>query len=356
MNWRIIEKSDPLAVGEMETFVRNHPRGHFMQCPRWAQVKEFWDWRGILIYEKERVVGAVSVLIRPLPLGFSLLYGPRGPVCRREDPGVWNALLEALKHMAKKHRAVLVYLDPDEPDSNGEFRSLLRGLGFREKTDEGFGNIQPQYVFRLDLTAGEEAVFRAFSPKTRYNIGLSRRRGVTVQEYSGGEPVPGPVLEHFSRLMKITGERDRFQVRGTAYFEGLLKALGKDASLFVASFDGQPIAGTIEVFCGKKAWYLYGASDNQNRGTMPNYLLQWTMIRRAMERGCELYDFRGVPGDLSENAPLYGLYRFKKGFSGTYTKFSGLFSYTFRPVWGFLITKGMALRRTVRAVLGALRT
>ena len=65
---------------------------------------------------------------------------------------------------------------------------------------------------------------------------------------------------------------------------------------------------------------------------MPNYLLQWIMIQEAIDRDCDVYDFRGVPGDVSEEDPLYGLYRFKKGFSGTYTKFTGLFTYNFRPL------------------------
>ena len=65
---------------------------------------------------------------------------------------------------------------------------------------------------------------------------------------------------------------------------------------------------------------------------MPNYLLQWQMVRMALERSCVFYDFRGVPGELTPDNPLYGLYRFKKGFGGTYTKFSGLYFKRYRPV------------------------
>jgi lipid II:glycine glycyltransferase (peptidoglycan interpeptide bridge formation enzyme) len=67
---------------------------------------------------------------------------------------------------------------------------------------------------------------------------------------------------------------------------------------------------------------------------MPNYLLQWEMIRRAIAQGCAFYDLRGVPGDPSPNDPLYGLYRFKKGFSGEYTKFSGLYIYKYKKLLG----------------------
>ena len=91
----------------------------------------------------------------------------------------------------------------------------------------------------------------------------------------------------------------------------------------MAFHEGQPIAGTLAIHYGDKVWYLYGASSNEHRNLMPNYLLQWTMIQWAIETGCRIYDFRGVSGDVSEDNPLYGLYRFKKGFGGEFTEFVG---------------------------------
>lgn len=347
--WKVYDRSNGSAILEMEEFVRAHKKGHFMQMPYWGDVKMFWKWRGISVYRQGRMVAAMGILIRPLPLGFHLLYAPRGPVCDRNDFSVWQELMEALKQMAKEHRAILVYMDPDELDENDAFRLCMKRLGFREQEDDGFGNVQPQYVFRLDLSGGsEESIFKAFGAKTRYNIGLAQRKGVSVQEYSGAVQIPDFVFESFYSLMKTTGKRDRFYIRDLPYFRGLLHALQDDARILVAYLRGQPIAAAIEVFCGKKAWYLYGASANEHRNAMPNYLLQWTMIKRAIARGCELYDFRGVPGNPSEQDPLYGLYRFKKGFSGAYTKFSGLFAYQFRPVWSSLVKIAIALRRKLR--------
>lgn len=347
--WQIIRKENKEAMGQMEQFVARHERGHFMQCPRWSEVKSFWDWRGILVFRENRIAAAMSVLIRPLPMGLSLLYAPRGPVCCRNKSDVWEELMAALKRLAREQRALLVYLDPDEPDSNVEFRNLMKKFRFREQNDEGFGNIQPQYVFRLPLEDRDETeVFEAFTQKTRYNIRLAQRKGVTIREYTGAEIIPEAVLDSFASLMETTGQRDHFRVRGKGYFESLLKVLGDDARLYMAYCQDVPVAGSIEVFCGKKAWYLYGASSNEYRNMMPNYLLQWTMIRRAMERGCGLYDFRGVPGNPSEDDPLYGLYRFKKGFAGKYTKFTGLFVCSFVPMSGIVIQKMMQWRRRGR--------
>ena len=67
------------------------------------------------------------------------------------------------------------------------------------------------------------------------------------------------------------------------------------------------IAATIPIQYGNKTWYLYGASDNAYRNAMPNYLLQWEMIRWAIESGCEIYDFRGVSGRAFDGRGNYNL-------------------------------------------------
>ena len=99
MQYRIITKENRIEIHKMEAFVKHYEKSHFLQTPAWADVKEAWDWRGILAYEAERIVGAMSVLIRNLPLGFSLMYAPRGPVCDRNDPYVLSCLLFALSHV-----------------------------------------------------------------------------------------------------------------------------------------------------------------------------------------------------------------------------------------------------------------
>lgn len=345
--YQIFNRDDGERTALLSAFVRLHSAGHFLQSPQWAQVKQRWDWRGILAYDGAgNVLGAVSALIRPLPLGFSLLYAPRGPVCERNDPSVMGELFEGLRALAKSCRALLLYIDPDEADENETFRAGMKAAGFTEQSSSSFGNIQPQYVFRLGLSGrGEEEIFAGFSSKTRYNIRLAGRRGVMVRQFCGDEEIPEEALTAFSDLMEVTGRRDRFTVRDKAYFKRLLSALGSGAVLFLAYLDGQPIAGTIGIYYGGKAWYLYGASSNQHRDAMPNYLLQWEMIRRALRQGCSVYDFRGVPGKVSKDHPLYGLYRFKKGFSGDYLKFTGLFTYKYKRLMSAVFLALLKIRR-----------
>lgn len=347
---RIIDKENRTEVTRMEAFVSNHPNSHFLQSPRWAKVKEAWQWRGILTYDNDRLVGTMSVLIRPLPMGLSLMYAPRGPVCDRNDPFVMANLLGAADDLAVEVNALELLTDPDEPYTNQEFRELMTAWDFQEREDAGFDNIQAQHVFRLPLAGRtEEEVFRNFSSKTRYNIRLAQRKGVQIRIFPGNEKLPEAELDAFTALMEQTGKRDHFIARGKEYYRRVFASLGQEAVLFMACLDGEPIAGTIGVYSGRKGWYLYGASGNAHRNVMPNYLLQWRMLQWAMARQCVFYDFRGVPGILTEEDPLYGLYRFKKGFGGDYTKFTGLFVCRYRPVLGWCFDKGWKLFRKLRA-------
>lgn len=90
-------------------------------------------------------------------------------------------------------------------------------------------------------------------------------------------------------------------------------------------YKGQEVylSGSIYLHYGNKAWYLYGASENILRDTMPNFAMQWAMITDSIDLECSLYDFRGVSGDLNPDNPLYGLYKFKKGFNGNFVEFIG---------------------------------
>lgn len=85
------------------------------------------------------------------------------------------------------------------------------------------------------------------------------------------------------------------------------------------------LSGSIYLYYGDKAWYLYGASENILRDTMPNFLMQWAMIQDSIDLNCSIYDFRGVSGDLNPENPLFGLYKFKKGFNGNFVEFIGEF-------------------------------
>ncbi len=344
----------PEVYAEYDRFVEGHPCGHFMQSRMWGRLKTHWEWDAVLVRDDitGAILGSLALLTRKVPgLPYTIMYGCRGPVCDRSDAKVVSQLIEGAKCLAKEKKAYLLKLDPDVLASDHKFIDTLVSLGFTPPTNNrNFEGIQPRFVFRLNVAGRtEENLLNSFEAKTRYNIRLARRKGVEVK-VCGKEAVPA-----FSKIMDETGKRDGFVVRPASYLERLLDCLGEHARLYMAYYNEQPVAGSIAIWFGNKVWYLYGASSNASRNVMPNYLLQWEMIRWALEKGCEIYDFRGVSGDLSPENPLYGLYRFKKGFGGDFTEFAGEFDMILKPAVAAAIKVGEKAYRFGRRQVRNLR-
>lgn len=142
-------------------------------------------------------------------------------------------------------------------------------------------------------------------------------------------------LPEFYRLMVQTGKHDGFPIRGSEYFARFLTALhGSELFMCYAEIGGvkTALSGAVTVNYGGRFSYVYGASSDFWRNFYPSYLMQWTMIRSAIESGCEVYDFGGVPFYRDDSRPEYGMYRFKKGFGGEVAAYAGQFEKIYRPL------------------------
>ena len=341
------------TLQEYEAFVQSHPKGNFAQSYLWGKQKPMWLWKAIAVRGDDgRLKGTMAVMIRKMPLvGRTLMYACRGPVCDLDDRETFAQLLEGARALAKTHKSYVIKIDPDVPSSNTDFAGMLRSFGFRSKEGgKNFEAIQPRYVFRLNVEGKtEEEVQAGFHQKWRYNIRVAQKKGVEVK-ICGKEMVPA-----FADLMLTTGVRDGFVTRQPEYFAAMLDNLGEHCRLYMAFHEGQPIAGTLAIHYGDKVWYLYGASSNEHRNLMPNYLLQWRMIQWAVETGCRVYDFRGVSGNVSEDNPLYGLFRFKQGFGGEFTEFVGEADLVLSPVIYWAVEHGTSVFKDVRKAVYLIR-
>ena len=341
------------TLEEFEAFNQSHPKGNFAQSSYWAKQKPMWTWKAVACRgEDGKIKGTISALIRKMPgVPYSMMYCCRGPVCDVHDEQTITELMTALKQLAKEHKCYVIKIDPDVPSSDEEFAAIMERAGFRNKAGgAAFEAIQPRYVFRLNLEGrNNEELMASFHQKTRYNIRLATRKGVEVK-ICGKEMIPA-----FSELMLVTGVRDGFVTRQPEYFAAMLDNLGEHCRLYMAFHEGTPIAGTLAIWYGDKVWYLYGASSNEHRNLMPNYLLQWEMIQWATEKGCRVYDFRGVPGLVPEDHPLYGLVKFKRGFNGDYTEFIGELDLVLKPLVYHAMEKGTAVFKELRRQVYLLR-
>ena len=337
-------------------FVAGSPTGDLLQSFEWGELKQKsggWTPIRLAAIEGDQILGVASVLKRKLPrLNKSIFYAPRGPVCDFSDRNALGMLVQAVRDRAQGERAILFKLDPPVTVQNEEAVVLLRELGFVRVADpRGFGGVQPRCVMQLDLAPSIEELLANCKPKWRYNIRLAEKKGVKVRS----DCTPAD-LRTFYELLKETAERDRFLIRGYEYYEqiwGILVEPGY-ARLFLAEYEGEPVAGALSFIFGDKCWYTYGASSSRHRNVMPNHLLQWRMIEWAKESGCVVYDFRGVSpkqeADLDDH--LAGLNRFKLGFGARFVEYIGEYDLPFSRPWYWAWTVGkpraVALLKAVR--------
>lgn len=311
---------DKKIENEYKEFLEKHAKGHYAQSPEWANIKDEWKNEVIILRDKNgKIKASLSLLIRKLPyVKYTLMYAPRGPVCDIDDEKSFYELIRKADELAKKYNAFMLKMDPDILASNEEFKNMVKQCGFHveEKIKNVNTLLQPRYVFRLDLKGKtEEEIFQSFHSKTRYNIRLARKKGVTLREGKRED------LEQFQNILETTGKRDGFYIRKKEYFEKIYDSFDNEhLKLVFADYEGKPIACVLNIFYGNKEWYLYGGSLNEHRNLMSTYLLQWEMIKQAIERKMDCYDFRGV---CATDATHYneGLYRFKKGFNAEFIEF-----------------------------------
>ena len=291
----------------------------------------------------------LSVLLRNLPGGFTLAYVPHGP----GDPAFLGS-----RGFEERLAALSRALRPLLPASTVCLRwDLLSGTRVKagtDATDEAAptadplppplgkpfrkppADVQPPDTVIVALD-DDETLFGRMHKKTRYNIRLAEKKGVTVEK-AGVEALAG-----WYELYQQTAERDKISIHSERYYRDLF-AQAPDLVLWLARFDGKLLAGNVVLVHGRTATYLYGASSNEHRNLMAPYALQGAAMRDARSRGATEYDLFGIPPTDDPAHPMHGLYRFKTGFGGDRVHRHGAWDFVFRPVVWTLWTRADTLR------------
>lgn len=328
-DFRIID--DP-AVRVWDDFVSSRG-GHVLQSTAWGELKSRFGWRvhRLALVRAEAMIAGAQILFRRLPFGLQFAYIPRGPVVDFTDRHAVEAILDAVKHLARSKKAFVLKIEPNAWNLELETWNL-----------QPSACVQPRTTIHLDLTRDLDTILAQMKPKWRYNIRLAERKGVVVRAGNADD------LPAFYRLMQLTSARDQFAIHSADYYRAAFELFtARDyARLFVAEYAGEPLAMIFVTAFGGEAIYLYGASSNAHRERMPNHALHWAAIQWAKARGCTRYDLWGVAAvadalvtttrpEQSEDVPAkdkplpHGLYQFKQGFGGQLVQYAGGYNAVF---------------------------
>ncbi len=414
---QIVTKKRKKMTHLWNELIASLPNPHFLQTYEWGQVKAAYGWQPhFLIWDEtgcsvltdfsapesgsrhaanpaatrpSSVKAAALVLKKTVPtpgLGarLSILYAPKGPLLDWGDFALRTRVLDDLQRFARQQGAIFLKLDPDVvlgtgvPGTADEITEP-GGVAVREEMSRrGWRFSSDQIQFRNTVivevgTSTEEEILARMKQKTRYNVRLGPKKGVSVRM---GNQDDWPMLY---KMYAETSVRDGFVIRDEAYYRkvwGLFDNSEVDKSIFdirypnieyrvsntplaqplIAEVDGEPVAAVVVFAFAGRAYYVYGMSREAHREKMPTYLLQWEAMKWAKAHGCQAYDLWGAPDVFDESDHMWGVFRFKDGLGGQVARTLGAWDYAPNPLWYGFYTRVMPRILNVLRLFGRRKT
>lgn len=299
---------------KIEKFIqKNSPDGGFLQSEKW---RKFQESVGEKTFNISNDVFLANIIEHKLPVVGKYFYIPRGPVLETEinKKKLKGALGELLK-LAKKSKIGWIRFEP----SNNKILKIIKN-SIELDIVKAPHDMQAQQIFIMDILKNEEDLLNEMKSKTRYNIGLAKRKGVICDSHNFSS-------EKFDRFLELIGEtanRKGVKFHRKNYYRKMVESIPKkNLKLYVAEYRGKIIVANLILFFGNTATYLHGASADKYKNVMAPFLLQWQIILEAKKNGFTRYDFGGVKTE-NKNGKLIipetkwqGISKFKLGFSRT---------------------------------------
>ena len=394
-----------ITAEEHDEFVKTSPQTNLLQSSDWAKIKDNWGNERLGVYQNHKLVAVASILIQPLPLGFTMLYIPRGPIMDYQNSELVSFMLQSIKTYAKSKRAVFAKFDPslflrkgligketsDQEATLAIIQSLKKcGVEWVGRTEDMGETIQPRFqanIYKEYFTEDQ------LSKSTKQAIRTARNKGVEVI-FGGTE-----LLDEFAALMKKTEARKGIHLRGRDYYEKLLTTYAGQSYITLSRINlaqrlaslkeqleknqaeasrfnektkpgkidnnrqekerleeeiqflhqeikaGQEIvslSGTLTLEFGGTSENVYAGMDENFRRYQPAILTWYETAQHAFDRGATWQNMGGVENQLDG-----GLYHFKSKFNPMIEEFVGEFNLPTSMLYP-LVNKAYQLRKKLR--------
>jgi lipid II:glycine glycyltransferase (peptidoglycan interpeptide bridge formation enzyme) len=307
-----------LEIGDKESYnrVTNHP----LQSWEWGEFREKTGVKVIRIgtFDGKNLVSGFQITIHPIPyLPFTIGYFPKG-----EMPD--EAVLNALSKIGQENNCIFIQIEPNVIQLSAISHQL---------SDNLIPSARPlftKYTFHLDLTQTEEQLLANMHPKTRYNIRVAQKHGVTIVEDNSPE-----AFEAYWKLTQETTERQGFYAHSYEYHKNMWDILSRVgiAHLLTARINGEILVAWILFLFKDVLYYPYGASSMVHKEMMASNLMMWEAIRWGKTQGAKLFDMWGTPGpNPKPTDPYFGFHRFKLGYGPKLVEFVGSYDLVLMPV------------------------
>lgn len=349
--------SDAAPAAEWDRFLATSPGGHHVQTSLWGQLKATLGWQAVRIVARAdaRIIGGLQLLVRPIRVLGAVGYVPNGPLIAPEDEDVARVLIDELLAVVRQQRIRFLVL---QPPSNGHWlERCLQERQFCRSSVSAF----PMRTTRLNLERPLDDILSGMKPKTRYNIRLAERRGVTVREGSRDD------LPVFHQMLMLTARRQRFTDYSLHYFTAMHSLFSERAQfkLFLAEYRGEVVSSLLVIPVCDTALFKKGAWSGRHGNLHPNESAHWHAIQWAKAHGYRYYDFEAIDAEpstqLSSRQSFHAdavssVARFKLGFGGDVVVHPPAFELAANPVVRWMRRVTNQRQFTLKTLVDRLKT
>jgi lipid II:glycine glycyltransferase (peptidoglycan interpeptide bridge formation enzyme) len=281
---------------------------HPLQSWEWGEFRKKWGNEVVRLPYGQLTLHKIPLF--PFKIGMFI----KGPTPTKK-------MLDDLKALAKKENLIFIKLEPNVVKNEKLITLLKRNGAVKGKT------LFTPSTFWIDLTKSEEELLASFHPKTRYNIRVAQKKGVTVVEDNSKE-----AFKKYLALTKETVKRQGFYAHTERYHRLMWETLNPAgiARLLTARYKGEIITCWIVFVWKNFLYYPYGASTEKYKNVMANNLMMWEAIRFGKSLGLTTFDLWGREEGK-------GFTRFKEGYNPKVVEFLGTWDMVTSPFYRLYI-------------------
>lgn len=151
--------------------------------------------------------------------------------------------------------------------------------------------------------------------KTRYNIGLAKRRGVVIKRSKD--------IARFTSFWQKSAKKRGMFLSMKKEIESLYFSFGDDAMLLFAEYEKKLAAAVFLIDTSSTRYYIYAASTPLGNKYFAPSLLVWESLKNAKNKNLKMFDFEGIYDERFPLPAWKGFTRFKKGFGGKEVEYLG---------------------------------
>jgi lipid II:glycine glycyltransferase (peptidoglycan interpeptide bridge formation enzyme) len=294
---------------------------HPLQSWEWGEFREQTGVKVVRygLFEGETMVEPIQITIHKIPYTpLNVGYMPKG-----YKPT--QAQTKVLKEVALKYNCIYIKCEPKVEAEDTTIRQELEQMGYTEGR-----SLFTKHNFVLDVSPTEEELLASFKQKTRYNIRVAEKKGVTVEVDDSPE-----AFERYLQLTEETTKRQGFYAHSRSYHKKMWEVLHEAgiAHLLAAKYNGEIITTWVLFKFNDTLYYPYGASTREHREVMANNLVMFTAIKLAKAWECRYLDMWGALGpDADPKDPWFGFHTFKAGYGARQVEYIGTWDYVAKPV------------------------